>query len=292
MQVDLVIATYNRAEQLRETLQNVLATAVGINKVYVVNNASTDHTRELLDGMDDGRIVAIHNERNLGAAAGKNVGLRRSEAELIIVLDDDALFCSEDPVGEVRRLFAEERLGVVQFKIINFQTGRVLRYEFPGDDPERRADTQFPIGYFIGAGHAIRKRMLEEVGYYPDDFGLYAHEEVDLSYRAVNHGYTMRYAPSVAVQHKKAPGGRLPPRDVLHHMLLNRLVMTRKYLPAPYSLINNLLWLLRTALVARSPALAFAAYRAYRARRPAIARQTLTREAMAYLFRNHGRVFR
>lgn len=293
MQVDLVIATYNRADQLRETLQNVLEIGAELNKIYVVNNNSADHTKEVLDEFSDERIIAIHNERNLGAAGGKNIGLRKSSADVIIVIDDDAIFCSNDPINVVRKSFKENpKLGVIQFKIINFSTKKILKYEFPGDDPDARGGDEFEIGYFIGAGHAIRKNMLDAVGYYPDDFGLYAHEEVDLSYRAINKGYVMRYVPSVAVFHKKDPSGRLPKDDVIFNMFYNRLVMTWKYLPFPYSLINNFLWFVKTIMDSRSLVLAFSAYSQYRLKKSTIHRDVLLPQAMAYMRRNRGRLFR
>jgi GT2 family glycosyltransferase len=280
MRVDIVIATYNRADTLRETIENVLSSAHGFGKLFVVDNASTDHTRSVMESFTDDRVVAVFNDKNLGAAGGKNVGLRMSEADVVVVIDDDAVFASE------------ELLGLIQFKIINFQTRKVLRYEFPGDHPEVDQDNSFYIGYFIGAGHAIRKSMLERVGYYPDDFGLYAHEEVDLSYRAINHGYTMRYEPSIAVLHKKAPGGRLPANAVLHQLLLNRMIMSRKHLPYRYALVNNLLWIAKTLFNSRSPLLIIDVLREYAIKRKSTVPEVLTRQALRYMKQYNGRLFR
>jgi GT2 family glycosyltransferase len=293
MNVDLVIATYNRAAQLRRTLQNVLAHGAGIERIYVVDNGSTDDTCRVIEDVQDARICAIHNETNLGAAAGKNVGLRRSMADIVIVIDDDAEFCSADPVAHVRNAFREDQhLAVVQFKIVNHATGRVLKLEFPGRDASRQADESFLIGYFVGAGHAIRKTVLEEVGYYPDNFGPYAHEEVDLSYRAVSHGYRMRYLPSVAVRHMKDPGGRIGRAEVFYWMLYNRLVMTWKYLPLPYSLVNNVLWTLKIARDSGSLGIPIRAWQDHLRTRKAAPRRTLSADALAYLRTNNGRLFK
>jgi GT2 family glycosyltransferase len=293
MKVDLVIATYNRAEQIKETLENVIAYGDGLNHIFVVNNNSTDHTREVLDGIKHDGLSVIHNRENLGAAGGKNVGLRKSNADIIIVMDDDAIFFSDRPVAAVVDIFSRyPDLGVIQFKIINFQSRKILRYEFPGDDPQVRGDDSFEIGYFIGAGHALRKSMLEDIGYYPDNFGLYAHEEVDLSYRAVIGGYRMRYESAVAVLHKKAPGGRLSKRETIYTMFYNRLVMTRKYLPFPYSVINNFLWFVKTAVDARSAFLALSAYLDYFRNRSKVRLQKMGPEALLYMRRNNGRLFR
>lgn len=293
MKVDLVIATYNRAGQIGDTLENVFGHDDGFNRLWVVNNCSTDRTREVLDAFDHDKLTIIHNRQNLGAAGGKNVGLRQSDADIIVVIDDDAVFYSDRPVATVREIFNRDAgLGLIQFKIINEALGKILKYEFPGDDPSIRGDESFEIGYFIGAGHAIRKSMLEAVGYYPDDFGLYAHEEVDLSYRAVNGGYRMRYEPSIAVLHKKAPGGRMSRRDAIYQMFYNRLVMTRKYLPFPYSAVNNFLWFVKTTLDARSIGVSFSAYAEFLGNRSRVARQKLNPAALDYMRRNAGRLFR
>lgn len=293
MEIDVVIATFNRADILKETVSNVLEMAVGINKLYIIDNASNDHTRSVIQSFKSDKVVAVFNDKNLGAAGGKNIGLRMSRADIIIVIDDDAIFDCNNPVKHILEIFSNNRdVGLIQFKIINFQTRQVLRYEFPGNSPEIDQNKSFDIGYFIGAGHAIRKLMLEDVGYYPDDFGLYAHEEVDLSYRAINHGYKMRYEPVVAVLHKKAPGGRMPEKAVLHQLLLNRLIMTRRYLPAPYSIVNNFLWILKTLINSKSPILIIKVIKEYWIKRANIRRDVLSSTALRYMRKNNGRLFR
>jgi GT2 family glycosyltransferase len=293
MQVDIVIATYNRADTLKETIENVLSTAHGFNKLFVIDNASTDHTRAVLESFKDERLIPIFNEENLGAAGGKNVGLRISTADVVIVIDDDAVFSTTDPVSEVIRIFnGTENLGLIQFKIINFQSRKVLGYEFPGIHPDTDQDKSFNIGYFIGAGHAIRKSMLDQVGYYPDDFGLYAHEEIDLSYRAINHGFIMRYEPSIAVFHKKAPGGRLPAKAVLYQLLLNRMIMSKKYLPLRYAFISNLLWIFRTLYQSKSILLIIHVLRDYRFKVACISASVLSPQALIYMKKNNGRLYK
>lgn len=291
--VDIVIATYNRCDVIIETINNVLNTCSNFNQLIVVDNASTDGTKEVLEDVDDERIEVVFNKENLGAAGGKNVGLRRSNAEVIIVIDDDAIFDSEDPILNVKKIFNEDsNLGIIQFKIVNYQTRKVLRYEFPGDNPERDQDDVFNIGYFIGAGHAIRRSMLVDVGFYPDNFGLYAHEEIDLSYRAINGGYLLKYYPFVTVLHKKAPGGRMPVGEVIGQLLLNRMIMSHKYLPTWYKWVNNFLWLIKSTIDSKSPMLIFNVIRKYRESKLNHQRSIMSKEAMKYLKDFNGRIYR
>ena len=62
-----VIVTFNRLDKLKEALRYTLEQP--FYRVVVVNNCSTDGTREWLDGHSDQRLHLIHTEQNLGAPA-------------------------------------------------------------------------------------------------------------------------------------------------------------------------------------------------------------------------------
>jgi len=292
MKIDIVIATYNRANQILETIDNILQFIDDINKIYIVNNNSTDNTKEVLDKVTHEKIDITHSQKNLGAPGGKNIGLRKSDADVIIVIDDDAIFFTDNPIQKVKDIFnANEDLGIIQFKIVNFKEKRIQRYEFPGDNPEQDGDKEFYAGYFIGAGHAIRKNMLEKVGYYPDDF-FYAHEEIDLSYNAINGGFTIKYFPSVGVYHKKDPGGRLPPNKVIESMFKNRLIMSYKYLPFFYRTISNILWFIKTFKDSKSILVPINAIKDFLDIKSSLKQNILSNNAIGYMKKYHGRLYR
>ena len=71
MRVDVVIATYNRADTLRETIKNVLTSAYGLTKLYVVDNASTDHTKAVLESVADDRLIPVFNKKKSWRGWGK-----------------------------------------------------------------------------------------------------------------------------------------------------------------------------------------------------------------------------
>ena len=115
MIVDVVIATYNRANQISETLDNVLQYKDDINKIFVVNNNSEDNTKEVLKEFHDNeKIEIIHSPENLGASGGKNIGLKKSAADVVIVIDDDAIFFSDNPIQEVKKIFSDDKkIGII-----------------------------------------------------------------------------------------------------------------------------------------------------------------------------------
>lgn len=292
MIVDVVVVTHNREKCIVEAIESILVYREQLGTVFVIVNGSTDNTLQLLQPYElDDQVEIIVLDNNLGAPAGKNIGMRRSDADLLVIFDDDAVFFSDEPIKAVKNIFEKNPdLGIVQFKIVNYDSKKIQKNEFPGDDPETQADTEFLISSFTGAGHAIRKSMLDAVGYYPDSF-FYGHEELDLSFRAVNSGWLIKYFPDVGVYHKKSPKGRLPEDRMIEKMVVNRMIISYSYLPLYYRLVSGILWLGKALLWSRSFIVPMNALRQYRHLRKEAKRQPVGLEAMKYLKENYGRLW-
>lgn len=89
-----VVVTYNRLEKLQETVARLLdAPADALEKVLVVNNASTDGTGDWLAAQGDPRLIVEHMSDNLGGAGGFEHGMRlvteTYDPDWIVVMDDD-----------------------------------------------------------------------------------------------------------------------------------------------------------------------------------------------------------
>ena len=87
--VSVVIATYNRARLLPETVDSVLAQSFQDFELIVVDDGSTDDTRDALASYKD-RIQYIYQE-NRGPSAARNLGVRHSKAKWISFQDSDDL---------------------------------------------------------------------------------------------------------------------------------------------------------------------------------------------------------
>jgi len=88
-----VIVTFNRLEKLKQTLQHTLDQP--FYRVVVVNNHSSDGTREWLDAHSDHRLHLIHSQQNLGGAGGFHLGFdyaahQLPAADWLVAFDDDA----------------------------------------------------------------------------------------------------------------------------------------------------------------------------------------------------------
>jgi glycosyltransferase involved in cell wall biosynthesis len=85
----VVIPTYNRAELLKESIQSVLDQTFKDFELIVVDDHSTDSTKEVIESFKDERIVYILNDRGRGGAGTRNAGIFRAKGKWIAFLDDD-----------------------------------------------------------------------------------------------------------------------------------------------------------------------------------------------------------
>lgn len=96
--LDIVIVTYNRLEKLKKALHCYEEQSQGFRNLILVNNCSTDGTKEWIDkwaseSSDKFLKVVIHAPKNMGGAGGFYLGQKKSlelGADWVFVADDDA----------------------------------------------------------------------------------------------------------------------------------------------------------------------------------------------------------
>lgn len=87
--VSVIIPTYNRADELPDTLDSVLAQTHDRLEVLVVDDASDDDTAAVVTSYDDPRVEYIRHDRNRGGSAARNTGIDAATGEYIALLDSD-----------------------------------------------------------------------------------------------------------------------------------------------------------------------------------------------------------
>ena len=88
--VSVVIPTFNRGWILAEAVESVLAQDYGNFELIVVDDGSTDNTRDILAGYGD--RIRVLTQQNRGVSAARNRGIENARGELIAFLDSDDLW--------------------------------------------------------------------------------------------------------------------------------------------------------------------------------------------------------
>jgi glycosyltransferase involved in cell wall biosynthesis len=89
--VTVVVPTYNRAKWVEEAIQSVLRQSFSDFSLVVVDDGSTDNTKEVVLKFRDPRVKYLYQE-NRGVSAARNSGVRASTSEYIAFLDSDDMY--------------------------------------------------------------------------------------------------------------------------------------------------------------------------------------------------------
>lgn len=87
--VSVVIPTHGRAQLLARAIRSVLAQTYSRLEIIVVDDASHDNTRDIVEQFGDSRIRYIRHQTNKGGSAARNTGIRAATGEYVAFLDDD-----------------------------------------------------------------------------------------------------------------------------------------------------------------------------------------------------------
>jgi glycosyltransferase involved in cell wall biosynthesis len=90
IKVSIVVPAYNAQESIQKTLQSLLFQTLQELEVVVVNDGSTDKTKEIIENIakTDSRVVLI-NKENEGPSIAREVGISKARGEFIYFLDSD-----------------------------------------------------------------------------------------------------------------------------------------------------------------------------------------------------------
>lgn len=83
---------YNAEKTIFESIQSILSQDFEFFLLYIINDASSDKTRDIILSINDSRIVYIENKKNLGVAESRNRGIKNSKGKYIAFLDSDDLW--------------------------------------------------------------------------------------------------------------------------------------------------------------------------------------------------------
>ncbi len=104
--VTVLMPVYNGAQFLKDAIESVLNQSFSDFEFLIINDGSTDNSREIIESFTDQRIRLI-NQENLGLAATLNKGVALAKSDLIARIDSDDN-CRPDRLSKQYSLFAKK----------------------------------------------------------------------------------------------------------------------------------------------------------------------------------------
>lgn len=246
--LSVAIITYNRIEQFRES---VLSCAHHINgewELVVVDNHSTDGTKEWMETYDFGENIKVnysYMEKNLGVAGARNVAYKNAQGDIVYFLDDDALIEGATDCLNKAYTYMEQNKDVVLMgtEIYDHKINGLL-VEIPQKGHELKTGTI--MRGFMGGSHFVKKNELNIQTLYPE-FIFYGGEELYLSYRCYNQGGICCYYKEFVVHHYPSLKSRLSEDEMKVSRYTNAYSFRKVLFPWPYSLFASVFYCINLA---------------------------------------------
>lgn len=197
--VSVVIANWNRKDDLREAIKSIYNQTYKNVEIIVVDNHSTDGSIEMVRKEFPNVKLIVMPDSSYGACETLNIGMASASGEYVVVIDNDTVLEKTWIELAVKKFKQSKRVGIIGGKIINYYTKNV---EWVYTRPvEEWIDKEFKTTVFHGAAVALRKDIIDKVGYYPKNYFIYGNEFA-LSAKVINAGYDVIYYPKLIAYHK------------------------------------------------------------------------------------------
>lgn len=118
--ISVIIPSYNRERSLERAVQGVLGQSYRNLELIVVDDCSTDTSCAIVESIDDPRLSLIRHEKNQGAGAARDTGIRAAKGDLVAFQDSDDNWFPEKLDVQVRHFcdLPDDYVAVFHTKII------------------------------------------------------------------------------------------------------------------------------------------------------------------------------
>jgi GT2 family glycosyltransferase len=255
--VSVLITTYNSARVLAACLSSLAQQDYRPLEVIIIDNSSTDTTRQLLARLREPYRV-FYNESNLGFAAAQNQAMRQARGEWLLTLNPDVVLSPNFISELVAASEAGPRIAVVCGKLLRWRPGenpertnvldstgiyflRNLRHLDRGAEEPDRGQYDQPEYVFGASGAAVlyRRSAVEDISvdgqFFDEDFFAYR-EDADVSWRAQLMGWRCLYTPRAVAWHvRRVTPSRFKelPLVINWHSVKNRFLVRAKNISLP-----------------------------------------------------------
>ena len=225
MKASVFIVSYNTVDLLRQCLESLFANTTGIDyEVFVVDNISRDGSADMVR-REFPTVKLIANSVNVGFAAANNQACKDSTGEYLFLLNPDAETRPNAVNNAVAFMEAHPEAGMCGGRLLNPDGGLEpsarrfpgvisnffilsgLSDRYPNSPVFGRADYKYfdhqsvlAVDWVPGTFTAIRRSMIEQIGFFDERFYLY-YEETDLCLRANRAGWKIYFIPDAEIMH-------------------------------------------------------------------------------------------
>ncbi len=199
--ISLVVPCYNESQQVRDTVNNLLAHNYPDFEVIAVNDGSADDTGKILDELAEKnpRLRVIHLAKNQGKAVALDTAAALADSDYLICIDGDALLDRNAARWMMWHFLTSPRVAAVtgnpRIRTRSTLLGRIQVGEFSSIIGliKRAQRTYGRLFTVSGVVAGFRKSALHQVGYWSRDMLT---EDIDVSWKLQLNHWDVRFEPA------------------------------------------------------------------------------------------------
>lgn len=271
--LSVVVISYNSSSFLEKNIRSLLGQSKKFKQIIIVDNNSTDNSREIIKEYDEVSLVAPG--QNVGYAAGANLGISECRSDLILVANSDIYLESDFNENVISKFEEDRKISLLSPLILRFDkmivdsAGQMFsRSLYPVEigfnrDKNKLDIKERSVFSVCGAATVFRKNALEKLKveneYYDEAFFMFW-EDFDIGWRANLYGMKTIMSPTAIVYHFR--GGTLKKNfttrfsmalsrspEIKYHLIKNRYLTLIKnfrfkkfwYL-IPFVIFKDIIW--------------------------------------------------
>ncbi|AOZ93247.1 glycosyltransferase [Paenibacillus crassostreae] len=205
----IIILTYNKLEFTLDCIQSIRDfTESGTYEIIVVDNNSTDGTREWLSEQND--IITVFNNENVGFPKGCNQGMEIASGDTILLLNNDVIVTEYWLENMLLGLYSSDEVGAVgpvsnecpyyQSIEVNYKTIDDMQNfakQFNAHNPSKWEQRLKLIAFCM----LIKREVVNQIGFLDEIFTPGNFEDDDYSFRIMQAGYKLLLCKDTFVHH-------------------------------------------------------------------------------------------
>ena len=135
--VSMIIPIYNSSSYLKECLDSVLGQSLKNIEVLCINDGSTDDSLNLLQKYrEKDKRIKIYNQKNQGAGAARNTGLKMATGKYVAFMDPDDFYPDNNVLMELYETIEKYKVKIAGGGLIEFLPDKRYRKEYGDNDPK------------------------------------------------------------------------------------------------------------------------------------------------------------
>ena len=235
VKASVIIPVFNKVEFTFQCLRSLLRELNGDDtEIIVVNNGSTDETREVLSHFA-GLVRVVDNETNRGFVDACNQGASLARGRYLVFLNNDTVVLPgwldalvetaerDAGAGAVGSLFLYPDGRIQEAGAILWSNGEAFHYGWGRSPEDRRFTFAREVDYCSGASLLIRRELFERLGGFDRRYAPAYYEDADLCMGVRSLGYKVVYQPlSRLIHYEGATAGRDTRTGFKHYQVVNR----------------------------------------------------------------------